>query len=451
MLADCVSKLSEVDLVISGGKVFFNGSILEGGVAAEGGRIVAVAKDAGLPRGEERFDIRGRILCPGFIDSHVHLRDMNYSYKEDFKSGTLAAAAGGFTTVLDMPNTDPVTDSLGRMAEKIDRAKANAYVNVGFYLALTKRTDFRAAPLGVGMKAYLYSPRDELQVDAEMVRNAAERLPKGYPFAFHAERAQLIQDLHNRSRDRSMSGAERFLYCHPPEAEVQSVSEIVRTVPAGTALHFSHISLPRCVSIVKDSGRRASIEVTPHHLFLSSDALLRIGANAITDPPAREAPNLAGLMKALRDGMVDVIASDHAPHTLEEKGSGTPPPGIPGLETSVPLMLSGVEGGGISLVTLIRSFTSRPASIFSLRGRGRLEVGCIADLTVLDLKKAWKIDSSRFFSMAKYSPFDGLKVKGCSWATFLGGRPLVLDGTVMAQPGTGKIVRWNSPNDPGDP
>jgi len=443
--------LGEVDLVISGGKVFFNGTILDGGVAVEGGKIVAVAKDAGLPRGEERFDIRGRILCPGFIDSHVHLRDMNYSYKEDFRSGTLAAAAGGFTTVLDMPNTDPITDSLGRMADKIDRARTNAYVNVGFYLALTKRTDFRAMSLGVGLKAYLYSPRDELQVDAETISRAAGRLPKGYPFAFHAERAQLIQDLYNRSSDKSMSETERFLYCHPPEAEVQSVSEIVRTVPAETALHFSHISLPTCVSIVKDSGRRASIEVTPHHLFLSSDALLRIGSTAITDPPAREAPNLAGLLGALRDGLVDVIGSDHAPHTLEEKGSGNPPPGIPGLETSVPLMLSGVEGGTINLVTLIRSFTVRPASIFSLRGRGRLEVGCIADLTVLDLKKAWKIDSSRFFSMARYSPFDGIEVKGRSWATFVGGKPVVLEGTVMAQPGTGKIVSWNGPNDTGDP
>jgi len=443
--------MGEVDLVISGGKVFFNGSILEGGIAVDGGKIVAVAKDSGLPGAEEHFDIRGRILCPGFIDTHVHLRDMNYSYKEDFKSGTLAAAAGGFTTVLDMPNTDPITDSLGKMAEKMDRARANAYVNVGFYLALTKMTDFRALPLGVGLKAYLYTTREELQVDAGMMIRAAEALPKGYPFAFHAERAQLIHDLYARSGERSMSDAERFLYCHPPEAEAQSVSEIVRTIPAETALHFSHVSIPRCISIIKDSGRRATIEVTPHHLFLSSDALLRIGSTAITDPPAREASNLAGLLKAFRDGLVDVIGSDHAPHTLEEKGSGRPPPGIPGLETSVPLMLSGVEGGGISLSTVIRSYTSRPASIFHLRGRGRLEVGCIADLTVLDLKKAWKIDSSRFFSMARYSPFDGLEVKGCSWATFLRGKPVVLEGTVMAQPGTGKVVCWNGPNEPGDP
>jgi len=441
--------MGEVDLVISGGKVFFNGTILEGGIAVEGGKIAAVAKDAGLPRGEERFDIRGRILCPGFIDSHVHLRDMNYSYKEDFRSGTLAAAAGGFTTVLDMPNTDPITDSLNRMADKIDRARANAYVNVGFYLALTKRTDFRAVPLGVGLKAYLYSPRDELQVDAEMISRAAERLPKGYPFAFHAERAQLIQDLFDRSSSRSMSEAERYLYCHPPEAEIQSVSEIVRAMPAETTLHFSHVSLPKCVSIIRDSGRRASIEVTPHHLFLSSDALLRIGPMAITDPPAREGPNLTGLLGALRDGLVDVIGSDHAPHAVEEKASGASPPGIPGLETSVPLMLSGVEGGAIDLITLIRAFTSRPASIFSLRGRGRLGVGCIADLTVLDLKEAWKIDSSGFFSKARYSPFDGIEVMGRSWATFLGGRPVVLEGTVMAQPGTGEILSWNGPNDAG--
>jgi dihydroorotase len=435
----------DADLVIGGGKVYYRGSILEGGVAVQDGKIVAVAKDAGLPRGEERFDVKGRILCPGFIDPHVHLRDMNYSYKEDFRSGTLAAAAGGFTTVLDMPNTDPITDSLGRMAEKIERARANAYVNVGFYLALTKRTDFRALPLGVGLKAYLYSPREELQVDVKLVSAAAHRLPRGYPLAVHAERAQLILELHRRSADKSMSEAERFLHCHPPEAELQCVSEIIGTVPSEVMLHFSHVSLPSCTSLIGKSGRRASIEVTPHHLFLSSDDLLRLGGIALTDPPARKQSDLTGLMAALREGSVDLIGSDHAPHALREKVGESPPPGIPGLETSVPLMLSGVERGSIDIMTLLRSFTSRPAEIFGLRGRGSLEAGGTADFTVLDLKRPWTIDSSRFFSKARYSPFDGLKVRGGPWATFVGGRLIILEGEVAVQPGTGGIVSWHHP------
>jgi len=435
--------MGEVDLVIKGGKVFFNDSIIDGGVAVQDGKIFAIAKETGLPKGEDHFDIGGRIICPGFIDSHVHLRDMNYQYKEDFRSGTLAAAAGGFTTVLDMPNTDPITDSLIRIAEKIERARTNVYVNVGFYLALTKRTDFRALSLGVGLKAYLYSPREELQVDVEWIRKATEQLPKGYPLAVHAERSQLISDLYRRSADRRMSEVERYLYCHPPEAEVESVSEIVRTIPADTMLHFSHISLSRCISIIRGSRRRASIEVTPHHLLLSSDDLLKLGSIALTDPPARERSNLTGLMAALRDGAVDLIGSDHAPHALGEKKDYSPPAGIPGLETTIPLMLSQVERGSIGLATLIRSLTSRPAGVFGLKSRGRLEAGGIADFTVLDLKRPWTIDSSRFFSKARYSPFDGLKVKGGSWATFVGGKPIFLEGELMAQPGVGKIMNWS--------
>jgi dihydroorotase len=432
--------MGSADFVIDGGKVFFNGAVLEGGVAIRDGMITAVAKGAGLPKGDEHLNIGGRILCPGLIDAHVHLRDMNYSYKEDFMSGTMAATAGGFTTVLDMPNTDPVTDSLAALAEKMERARTNIYANVGFYLALTRRTDFRALPMCVGLKAYLYSPREGLEVDAGAVSQAARHVPEGYPIAVHAEKGQLIHELYDRSRKGGIGGVERFLYCHPQEAESQSVSEVIRTAPEGAALHFAHISLPGCVSEIRGARRRASIEVTPHHLILSSDDARKLGAKALMDPPLRGVRDLRGLMEALGDGAIDVVASDHAPHSQEEKGRADPLAGIPGLETLVPVMLSCVWSRSIGLATLIRALSSRPAEIFGLDGRGRLKVGATADLTVLDLKRTWTIDSAKFLSKAKYSPFDGLEVKGGPWATFVRGRPTFIEGEIVAQRGIGKIL-----------
>jgi dihydroorotase (multifunctional complex type) len=436
--------MSDVDLVVSGGKVFFKNMLHDGGVAVDDGKIKAVGKDGRLPSAQERLNVGGRIICPGLIDSHVHLRDMGYSYKEDFRSGTLAAAAGGFTTVLDMPNTLPVTDSLQTLSEKLERAKANIHVNVGFFLALTEKTDFRALPLCIGLKAYLHSEREEIVVGTERILEAVKMLPDGYPLAVHAEKNSLINDLLKQASRRNMGIVERFLYSHPIEAEVQSVKEVIQTIPRGKNIHFCHISAPESISAIMSSGIHASAEVTAHHLFLSSRAVIKLGAIALTSPPARETSTIRGLVEALRRGSIGVVASDHAPHSFEEKKSDTPPPGIPGLETTLPLMLSLVQKGLIDLATLIKAMSSTPARVFGLRGRGSIDVGEAADLTVVDLKSPWTIDSSKFFSKAKYSPFDGLEVRGGSWATIVGGKLIMQDGEPIAQPGTGRMLSRGS-------
>ncbi|MGQ9514863.1 MAG: dihydroorotase [Thermoproteota archaeon] len=433
--------MSEVDLVITGGKVFFENALHDGGVAVQDGKIVAVGKDGKLPRGQERLNVGGRIICPGLIDSHVHLRDMGYSYKEDFRSGTLAAAAGGFTTILDMPNTLPVTDSLTTLSEKLDRAKSNIYVNVGFYLGLTRKTDFRALPSCIGLKAYLYSEREDLLVDIESILKAAKFLPKGYPLAVHAEKGSLINELRKRAVQRNLGVVEQFLYSHPSRAEVESVEEVVKMVPKETLLHLCHLSVPESVSAMSTSGRLVSAEVTAHHLLLSSQAVIQKGAIAITTPPAREPYQMKSMIEALKEGKIGIVASDHAPHSPEEKRSETPPTGIPGLETTLPLMLTLVNRGLINLSTLIMALSSTPARVFGLRGRGFIRVGGVADITIIDMKRTWTIDSSKFFSKAKYSPFDGLEVRGGAWATFVGGRQILQDGEPIVQPGTGRLLR----------
>jgi len=441
-----------VDLNIVDVKMLHGGLLVEGGISIDDERIVKVGKEVNLPASSERIDGEGLVALPGMIDAHVHLRDLRLSYKEDFLTGTSAAACGGFTTVLDMPNSDPKTDSLKHLEMRRRAARGRILVNVGFYACFPEEQEETArlaeSPI-VGFKINLSDPWSRLNFDDDDVLSSALRLAATHDrlVAVHAEDHLALME---RERELRAEGADRpedFLRLHPPEVEVSAVHRVLRIAEGSRPrLHFCHVSTAeavRAIAEAKRRGLRVTCEVTPHHLFLTEEAVSRLGGIAIMSPPLRS-PEIAGdLWKMVKGGLIDIIADDHAPHALEEKEAESlwdVRPGIPGLETTLPLLLDRVNRGELSLWDLTRLLSSRPAELFHLRGKGSLGEGFDGDVVLVDLRERWVIDSSKFKSKAKYSPFDGTEVVGRPVKTFVAGTLVMERGEIVAEPGCGRLL-----------
>jgi len=440
-----------VDVVLDNAKIFHRGAI-EGGVAIDEERIVKIAKSVNLPAASERIDLKGMLILPGLIDIHVHLRDQGLSYKEDFFSGTSAAANGGVTLTVDMPNNKPVTMDLESLKERMRIAGEKVVVNVGFYCAFPRAVEeipwtvedggSLAFKLFMSQQIGGIDPLDEQTLG----RALTEAARVGVTVAVHAEDARLLSE--RRMNLRGNGGIEAYLKVHSSEVEVDSVNHVLRlSRNSGVQIHFCHISSAESMSAIagaRKAGLSATTEVTPHHLLISSNDLKRIGPIALADPPSRSQQDIDELWMYLSRSMVDVLASDHAPHTIEEKKEKSVwlvKTGIPGLETMLPLMLTEVNRGRMSLATLARMTSTNPSRILGLKGRGDLKEGNYADLVVVDMKREYRIDSSLFHSKAKYSPFDGWTVKGKPVKTFVNGHVVMDEGEILAKPGSGRVLR----------
>jgi dihydroorotase len=441
-----------VDTVLHNTKICIHGNLVEAGIAIDEGKIVKIAKDINLPPASTKINLKGYITLPGLIDPHVHLRDQQLAYKEDFFTGTSAAASGGVTLVVDMPNNKPVTMDSFSLKERMKLAEKQVLINVAFNSAFPKRLEEIAevAKAGaVGFKVYLSSRIGGIDVDDDEVLVAAfrEAAEKGVPVAVHAEDRKIIEEQKREMETAKRNDTEAYVKAHPPEAEVQSIQRIIQLVKkSGVQVHFCHISSAlglNAVLMAKKAGLPVTCEVTPHNLFLSSEQYRRSGIFALTDPPLRTQEDVSALWSALKRGFIDVIASDHAPHAFEEKNVDSvweAKPGVPGLETTLSLLLTRVNEGRLSLVELVRLTAEEPAKIFHLSERGCLEEGNWADLVVVDMKREYEIDSSCFLSKAKYSPFDGMRVKGKAVKTFVNGRLVMDEGEIVAESGVGGVV-----------
>jgi dihydroorotase len=441
-----------VDTVLHNTKICIHGNLVEAGIAIDEGKIVKIAKDINLPPASTKINLKGYITLPGLIDPHVHLRDQQLAYKEDFFTGTSAAASGGVTLVVDMPNNKPVTMDSFSLKERMKLAEKQVLINVAFNSAFPKRLEEIAevAKAGaVGFKVYLSSRIGGIDVDDDEVLVAAfrEAAEKGVPVAVHAEDRKIIEEQKREMETAKRNDTEAYVKAHPPEAEVQSIQRIIQLVKkSGVQVHFCHISSAlglNAVLMAKKAGLPVTCEVTPHNLFLSSEQYRRSGIFALTDPPLRTREDVSALWSALKRGFIDVIASDHAPHAFEEKNVDSvweAKPGVPGLETTLSLLLTRVNEGRLSLVELVRLTAEEPAKIFHLSERGCLEEGNWADLVVVDMKREYEIDSSCFLSKAKYSPFDGMRVKGKAVKTFVNGRLVMDEGEIVAESGVGGVV-----------
>ncbi len=441
-----------VDTVLHNAKIFFQGKIVEAGLAIEEGKIVKIAKKTNLPSASKIMNLKGNIILPGLIDSHVHLRDQQLAYKEDFFTGTAAAAAGGVTLVADMPNNKPVTLNSSSLNERMRLAKKQVLVNVAFYSAFPEKVEEIANVVkagAVGFKVYLSKRIGGLDIDDDRVLLAAfrEAMANGVPVAVHAEDRNIIEEQRRKMKEAGRNSVGGYAEAHPPEAELHSIQRIVELVKkSGVRIHFCHLSSAaglKAVLMAKKAGLPVTCEVTPHHLLLSSEQFRRSGFFALTDPPLRKREDVSALWDALKGGSIDTIASDHAPHALEEKDVGSVwnvRPGVPGLETTLSLLLTQVNEGRLSFATLVKLTAVEPAKILRFRGRGSLEEGNWADFVVADMKREYVVDSSVFFSKARYSPFDGVRVRGKAVKTFVNGQ-LVMDGEeIVAEAGCGRVI-----------
>jgi dihydroorotase len=429
------------DLVIHNGRLVTPDTVTAASLAIRDGRILAVGAADAMPEARETFDAGGLHVLPGAIDVHVHFRDPGYPHKEDWATGTAAAAFGGVTTVFEMPNTVPPTGTAEALAEKHAIAAAKAHVDFGLYGLLGEDTIEHVPALVeggvIGFKLYmgetfgrLPSPSTGAMLEAfEVVAETGKRI------SLHAETASIMARRETRLRAAGRVDPLAHLAARPAVVAVEAVGRAVALAEwTGARIHILHISSAeelRPLADAKARGVDITGETCPHYLFLSAEDYARFGGVIRVNPPVREARNKAPLWAALQDGTIDMIATDHAPHAPEEKTRNdiwTVDCGFPGVETQMPLMLSQVAAGRASICDYVRWSAYNPARVWGLYPRkGALAVGADADIAMVDLTRGMTIDDATLQSRSKISPWHGRSVTGLPLHTLVRGRFVMRD------------------------
>lgn len=421
-------------------------------LAIDKGNIFKIGKSQNMPEAECKIDLENKLVLPGLIDCHVHLRDQGKAYKEDFYTGTAAAAAGGITTVLDMPNNEPVTMSAEALNRRMELSEGKKIVDVGFYSEFPRdSTQIKEIVQdgAIAFKLYLAEKIGGLNLeDDTSIRKALKTVSRlKIPVAVHAEDRTTLKKAEDRIKNGKSDDIEAFLKVHSEEAEVEAIKRMLKLAEqTNVQLHFCHISTDKGLKKIMDakkSGKPVTCEATPHHLFLSTKDLMEIGFSALTVPPIRGKRHISALWEGINNGWIDILASDHAPHIIVEKKVDSVwgvEAGVPNLETMLPLLLTAVKMNRLSITEIVSLLSEKPAKIFGLNNKGYLREGKRADLIVVDLNEEYVIDASKFHSKAKYSPFDGWRVQGKPVKTFVDGQ-LVMDGGKITGRRPGRIIR----------
>jgi|KBSMisStandDraft_5_1062788.scaffolds.fasta_scaffold10179_4 dihydroorotase len=421
-------------LLIQGGHVIDPGRINgiadvlieQGKIAAVGANLTAQGK--GKNGSVQIIDARHKLVLPGFVDLHVHFREPGFEYKETIKSGTAAAAAGGFTSVCCMPNTQPVNDSQAITEFILEKARIAGNARVYPVGAITKGSEGKElAEIGDLRRAGCVAISDDGQpvMNSLVMRRAME-----YALAFDLPVIDHCEDLHlseGGCMNEGVVSTQLGLQGVPAAAEDVMVSRNLALAElTGARLHLAHLSTAGSVRLVREAkarGIRVTAEACPHHFTLTEEAVRGFNTLAKMNPPLRAWDDVQAIKEGLRDGTIDVIATDHAPHATQEKlqDFAAAPNGIVGLETALSLTLVLVEEGVLTLESAVAKLTSAPARAFSLNA-GTLASGVDADVVIVDPQETWEIDPARFRSKSRNTPFAGWKVKGRVHATLLGGR-----------------------------
>jgi dihydroorotase (multifunctional complex type) len=441
-----------VDSVLINAKAYLKGQIVDCSIAIEDGKIEKIGRETQMPQADEKTDLHNLLVLPGLIDEHVHLRDEGKAYKEDFASGTSAASAGGFTTVLDMPNNEPVTMSVARLSNRMELASRRILVNVGFYSEFPKtlpEIKEVATQGAIGFKLFMGNQIGGLNVDDDAaLKEACKKIADlKMPLAVHAEDRAMLAANEAKLKQNQKTAPADYLRAHSEAVELTAIQRLLRiSEGTGVHLHFCHLTTKEglaAISEAKKAEKPVTCEVTPNHLMLSSEDLQRYGSLAIMAPPLRDRTHADALWRGLDDGSVDTLGSDHAPHTLEEKLASNVwdvKAGIPGLEVTLPLMLTMVRKNRLTLNQVVSFLAEKPAEIYGLTDRGVLEAGKNADLTIVDYNQH-KINAAKFKSKAKFSPYNGWDIYGRVAKTIVNGQLVYEDGEVIAKGGVGTILQ----------
>ncbi|HMM20948.1 MAG TPA: dihydroorotase [Selenomonadales bacterium] len=427
-------------LLLKGGRIIDPAQNVDlvGDVLVQDGRIAKVGGQID-PGDAEVLEARGLVVAPGLIDLHTHLREPGLEAKEDIGSGTRAAAAGGFTTICCMPNTRPVIDNAVLVAGVTQRAGLEGAVNVRVIGALTKGQEGKElAEIGdmIAAGAVALSDDGHFVESARIFRTGLE-----YAGMFdgvvvsHAEDESLAGD--GYMHEGAVSAALGLRGRPAVSEDIAVARDVMLAEYTGALLHIAHVSTLGAVEIIRQAKRRGvrvTAEVTPHHLTLTDEAVLGFDPAAKVHPPLRSGEHVEALLAGLKDGTLDVIATDHAPHAFEEKDVEFryAPSGFAGLETALGVVLTELyHTGKFTLPELIDRMAAAPARVFGLEG-GTLKPGAPADITLFDPNQEWRVDSSLFYTRGKCTPFAGKSLKGKAVATIVGGRVVMKNGEVRA-------------------
>ncbi|HEX3754655.1 MAG TPA: dihydroorotase [Rhizomicrobium sp.] len=423
------------DLLIRGGTVATPNGIAPADIGVIGGRIAAIGSLAGA-KTVETFEARGLHVLPGAIDTQVHFREPGNDHKEDLETGSRAAVLGGVTAVFEMPNTAPPTTSRLAIDDKLARAKSRMHCDYAFYVGATPANVGALAALeslpGVcGVKAFLGSSTGSLLLNRPDDILAALKAGRRRMAVHSEDEERLIARKHLAERGRPQT--------HPVWRDVETARASTERVlglarAAGRRLHVLHVTTGDEIPLLAAAREFATAETTPQHLTLSApECYERLGAYAQMNPPIRDETHRQALWEAVREGVIDVIGSDHAPHTREEKDKTYPdtPSGMPGVQTLVTLLLDHVNQGHLSLERFVDLTASGPQRIFGIAGKGRIARGYDADFTVADLKLTRTIENRWIASRCGWTPFDGMKTTGWPVATIVRGKRVMQDGELI--------------------
>src|SRR6187399_1730579 len=387
------------DLILTGGKVVSPDAVIDASVAIKDGKILVVGAAGAMPQARETVDVSGMHVLPGAIDVHVHFRDPGYPQKEDFASGTIAAAFGGVTTVFDMPNTIPTVGTPEALAAKHKMASEKAHIDFGLYAVLGEDSIERVPALietgVIGFKLYMGNTFGKIPSPSTgaMLEAFEVVAPTGKRVSLHAETNSIMERRETRMRDAGRLDPLAHLAARPAVVAIEAVSRAAILAEwTGARIHILHISSAEELRPLREAKARGvdiTGETCPQYLFLSSDDYARLGGIIRVNPPVREARNQAPLWAALADGAIDLIATDHAPHAPAEKTRNdiwTVDCGFPGVETQMPLMLTAVNDGRMSISDYVRWSAFNPARHWGLYPRkGAIQPGSDADLALIDL------------------------------------------------------------------
>ncbi len=425
------------DVIVKGGQVVNHEGIGQRDVGIRDGRIVALGNFAAGQSGQV-IDATGLTILPGVIDSQVHFREPGLEHKEDLEIGSRAAVMGGVTSVFEMPNTNPTTTDAGALADKIARARHRMFCDFAFYVGGTRENiddipDLERLEGSAGIKVFVGSSTGNLLLDDdEGLDRLIGRLTRRA--AFHSEDEARL----NARKELRVAGD---VSSHPvwrdEEAALMSTGKLVQLAEKHRKrIHVLHISTASEILFLAQHKAWASVEVTPHHLTLVAPQCYKeLGSYAQMNPPVRDDRHRQAIWVGVRSGIVDVLGSDHAPHTREEKDQPYPksPSGMTGVQTFVPIMLDHVNAGRLSLQQLVDLTSHGPQRLFGVRSKGRIAVGYDADLTIVDLKKTKTIANNWIESRCGWTPYDGKSVTGWPVGTFVRGRQVMWQGEILGK------------------
>jgi len=433
------------DLLIRGGTAATPSGIVPADVGVIAGRIVAIGALAN-EKAAEIFEAKGLHVLPGVIDSQVHFREPGNEHKEDLESGSRAAVLGGVTSVFEMPNTAPPTTTRAAIEDKLARAKNRMHCDYAFYAGATPQNvgalaELERLPGVCGVKAFLGSSTGTLLLShpddiLAALKSGTRRM------AVHSEDEDRLEE---RKGLRVTGDPRTHPFWRDVETATRSTERVLRLARmAGRRLHVLHVTTAEELPLLAAARDLATVETTPQHLTLAApECYERLGTYAQMNPPIREARHRDALWQAVREGLIDVIGSDHAPHTREEKDKTYPdtPSGMPGVQTLATILLDHVNAGRMSLERFVDLTSAGPQRIFGIAGKGRIARGYDADFTIVDLKKKRKIENSWIASKCGWTPFDGMTTTGWPVATIIRGRTIMRDHALVLG-GQGEAIRF---------